>query len=208
MQNRTGWTRLIAAWAALSACAWAQEPATNTAPKGTNTVTTTACMVTIETSMGTIKAELWPDKAPATVSNFLAYVDEKFYDGLVFHRVINRFMIQGGGFSPDMRQKRTHPPVKNEARADVPNKRGTMAMARTPVVDSATSQFFINHADNAFLDHRGKSDTEFGYCVFGKVTEGLDVLDAIANVKTTVVAGQKDVPVEPVTIKSVRRATP
>jgi len=165
-------------------------------------------MVTIETSMGTIKAELWPDKAPATVSNFLAYVDEKFYDGLVFHRVINRFMIQGGGFSPDMRQKRTHPPVKNEARADVPNKRGTMAMARTPVVDSATSQFFINHADNAFLDHRGKSDTEFGYCVFGKVTEGLDVLDAIANVKTTVVAGQKDVPVEPVTIKSVRRATP
>jgi len=165
-------------------------------------------MVTIETSMGTIKAELWPDKAPATVSNFLAYVDEKFYDGLVFHRVINRFMIQGGGFSPDMRQKRTHPPVKNEARADVPNKRGTLAMARTPVVDSATSQFFINHADNAFLDHRGKSDTEFGYCVFGKVTEGLDVLDAIANVKTTVVAGQKDVPVEPVTIKSVRRATP
>jgi peptidyl-prolyl cis-trans isomerase B (cyclophilin B) len=169
----------------------------------------TASVVTIETSMGTIKAELWPDKAPATVSNFLAYVDEQFYDGLVFHRVINRFMIQGGGFASDMRYKRpTRAPVKNEARSDAPNKRGTLAMARTAVVDSATSQFFINHVDNAALNHRSKSDEEFGYCVFGNVTEGLDVLDAIAKVPTGVAAGHRDVPVEPVVIKSIRRSAP
>ena len=172
-------------------------------------MTTTACTVTIETSMGTIKAELWPDKAPATVSNFLAYANEQFYDGLVFHRVINHFMIQGGGYAPDMRYKRpTHPPVKNEARSDTPNKRGTLAMARTPVVDSATSQFFINHVDNGPLNHRGNSDEEFGYCVFGLVTDGLDVVDAIAKVATGNAAGQHDVPVEPVVIKSIRCVKP
>jgi peptidyl-prolyl cis-trans isomerase B (cyclophilin B) len=123
--------------------------------------------------------------------------------------VIDKFMIQGGGLGPDMQQKSpTRPAVKNEARADVPNKRGTLAMARTTAVDSARSQFFINQADNKFLDHRGERDAEFGYCVFGKVLEGLDVVDAIAKVQTESRAGIKDVPVEAVTIKRIRRVTP
>jgi peptidyl-prolyl cis-trans isomerase B (cyclophilin B) len=164
--------------------------------------------VAIETSMGTIKAELWHDKSPLTVSNFLSYVDQKFYDGLIFHRVIDGFMIQGGGFSPDMKQKTSSKPVKNEASRDALNKRGTLAMARTMVVDSATSQFFINHKDNPFLDHKEKSVRGYGYCVFGKVTDGMDVVDAIAKVKKTRIGPHADVPATPVTIKSIRRATP
>ncbi|NQT92735.1 MAG: peptidyl-prolyl cis-trans isomerase [Lentisphaerae bacterium] len=164
-------------------------------------------MVTIKTSMGDIRVELLDDKAPQTVSNFLAYVDEGYFDGLIFHRVIDGFMIQGGGFSPDMQQKDTKASIANEARADTPNARGTLAMARTSDINSATSQFFINLADNAPLNHRDESSRGFGYCVFGKVVEDMDVVDKIAKVKTGSSGPYQDVPVEPVVIKSVRRDT-
>ena len=162
-------------------------------------------VVLIKTSLGDIKVELWPDKAPLTVKNFLAYVDEKYYDNLIFHRVIKDFMIQGGGFNSKMLKKRTRVAIKNEARVDVKNQRGTIAMARTAVVDSATSQFFINHKDNAFLNYQNDSARGFGYCVFGKVIEGMDVVDKIALVKTSVVARMRDVPADPVIIKSIRK---
>ncbi len=138
-------------------------------------------VVVIETNKGNIEVELFPDKAPATVENFLQYVDAGHYDGTIFHRVIKDFMIQGGGFTPDGQQKPTKPPVKNEANNGLKNTRGTLAMARTAVVDSATSQFFINHADNAFLDFKNETPQGYGYCVFGKVTSGMDVVDVIAN---------------------------
>jgi peptidyl-prolyl cis-trans isomerase B (cyclophilin B) len=161
-------------------------------------------VVVMETSEGAIKIELWPDKAPKTVENFLSYVDEKFYDGTIFHRVIENFMIQGGGMTPDMSQKETHPQIKNEAKSDVKNVRGTIAMARTGVVDSATAQFFINVVDNSFLDHTGETPRSFGYAVFGKVIDGMDVVDKIKEVKT----GANDIPVKVVLIKSVRRVEP
>ena len=166
--------------------------------------TEVAQQVVIETSMGNITAELWPDKAPVTVSNFLGYVEQKFYDGLVFHRVIDGFMIQGGGFNEQMQQKQPGQPIENEARADVPNERGTLAMARTMVVDSATSQFFINLKNNAFLNHRNRTPQGFGYCVFGKVIDGMEIVDAIGKVQTGSVAGHQDVPLEAVVIKSIR----
>ena len=162
-------------------------------------------VVVMETSKGTIKIELWPRKTPMTVKNFLRYTDEKFYDKTIFHRVIKGFMIQGGGFTADMKQKATHDPIKNEASAELKNLRGTIAMARTGIVDSATSQFFINHADNKFLNHRDKTPRGYGYCVFGKVIEGMKVVDAIAAVRTGTQAGMANVPVETVTILSVRR---
>jgi peptidyl-prolyl cis-trans isomerase B (cyclophilin B) len=162
-------------------------------------------VVVIETSMGAIKAELWPKKSPKTVANFLRYVDEKFFDDLVFHRVKDGFMIQGGGFTREMQEKPTHAPVKNEARADVPNDRGTLAMARTDIVDSATAQFFINLVDNAFLNHKDNSPGGYGYCVFGKVVAGMSVVDAIGKVATTQIGQHKNVPVEPVIIRSIRR---
>ena len=168
--------------------------------KAANTV------VVIETSKGTIKAELWADKAPGTVANFLSYVDESFYDGLIFHRVIPGFMIQGGGFTPTMNQKATHAQIKNEASAAAPNRRGTLVMARTGVIDSATAQFFINLVDNGFLDHKSETTQGFGYCVFGAVTEGMDVVDAIAKVQTRTMGQFENVPAEAVVIKSVRRA--
>jgi peptidyl-prolyl cis-trans isomerase B (cyclophilin B) len=173
-------------------------------PKGTANP-----IVIMETSEGTIKIELWADKAPKTVANFRTYVDEKFYDGTIFHRVIGDFMIQGGGFTSDMKQKDTHAPIKNEAKGSLSNKRGTIAMARTPDVDSATAQFFINVVDNDGsvkynLDHTGESDGAFGYAVFGKVIDGMDVVDKIKATRT----GRSDVPVEVVLIKSVRRAEP
>lgn len=163
-------------------------------------------VVIMETSEGTIKIELWPDKAPKTVANFLAYVDDKFYDGTIFHRVIDGFMIQGGGFGTDMKQKATKAPVVNEARTDAVNARGTLAMARTNVVDSATAQFFINVKDNGFLNHRDKTPQGFGYCVFGKVVEGMDVVDKIKAVKTQNAGPFQDVPVKAIVITSVRRA--
>ncbi len=163
--------------------------------------------ITIETSLGTITAELYQEKAPLTVSNILAYVDEKFYDNTIFHRVINGFMIQGGGFTKDMQQKTTKSPVKNEADNGLSNTRGTLAMARTMIVDSATCQFFINLEDrNALnLDFKSKTDMGWGYCVFGKVTEGLDVVDKIAKVETSGSGRHQNVPVDPVMIKSIRR---
>jgi peptidyl-prolyl cis-trans isomerase B (cyclophilin B) len=147
---------------------------------------------------------LYPDKAPVTVQNFLAYVDEGFYDGTVFHRVIPNFMIQGGGMEPGMRQKKTKATIKNESANGLSNTRGTVAMARTSVPDSASSQFFINVQDNGFLDRAQASD-RVGYCVFGKVIEGMDVVDKIKAVKTTTKSGHGDVPVADVLIQSVRR---
>jgi len=166
--------------------------------------------VTMETSKGTIKLELYPDKAPITVKNFVQYAKSGHYNGTIFHRVIPGFMIQGGGMTPDGEEKPTRDPIKNEATNGLKNERGTIAMARTSVVDSATSQFFINVADNDFLNHRDTSDPGFGYAVFGKVTEGMDVADKIVSVPTTskVLGGMpaQDVPVEPVVIKSVKVA--
>lgn len=153
--------------------------------------------VRISTSKGDIVVELNQEKAPVTCANFLKYVDEKFYDGTIFHRVIKGFMIQCGGMTADMRQKQTNPPIVNEAKNGLKNDRGTLAMARTSDPDSATSQFFINHADNDFLN-AGVRDA--GYAVFGKVVEGMDVVDAIANLKTR----PGDVPVETVLINSIR----
>jgi cyclophilin family peptidyl-prolyl cis-trans isomerase len=158
-------------------------------------------VVLMKTSLGPIRIELWLGKAPETVKNFLQYVDEGFYDGTIFHRVIGNFMIQGGGFTPDMKQKPTHAPVKNEAGAELKNDRGTIAMARTNVVDSATAQFFINVVDNVSLNHRDNSGAGFGYAVFGKVIDGMDVVDKIKSVATS----NQDVPVKPVVIESVKR---
>src|SRR6185369_10430738 len=160
--------------------------------------------VMLETSMGNIKIELFKDKAPITVKNFLGYVSEGFYDGLIFHRVIREFMIQGGGMSEALEQKKPKFAIKNEATNGLSNKRGTLAMARTAIVDSATSQFFINVVDNLFLDHQGKQQDRFGYCVFGQVLEGMDVVDEIRAVKTGNLHGHSDVPVEPVFIKAAR----
>ena len=160
-------------------------------------------MVLISTSLGDIKAEIYEDKAPISVKNFLDYVNAKFYDGTIFHRVIPNFMIQGGGFDKDMNRKQTKAQIKNEAGNGWKNTTGTLAMARTNVVDSAMSQFFINAKDNAFLDHKDDTPAGFGYAVFGKVVSGMDVVKKIEAVKTADKAGNQDVPVEPVIIKSV-----
>jgi cyclophilin family peptidyl-prolyl cis-trans isomerase len=161
--------------------------------------------VLMKTSKGDITIELSADKAPITVKNFLSYVDEKFYDGTIFHRVIQGFMIQGGGHTADLHEKASKPPIKNEAANGLKNKRGTIAMARMPEIDSATCQFFINHVDNPGLDHVPNNPEQFGYCVFGKVIKGMDVVDAIAGVKTTIKSGMADVPQETITIISVSR---
>ena len=158
---------------------------------------------TIETSMGSITVELDDEKAPITVKNFLDYAASGHYDGTIFHRVIDGFMIQGGGFTKAMDQKPTKAPIKNEASNGLTNKRGTIAMARTMVVDSATSQFFINLVDNAFLDFRNPTPQGFGYAVFGKVTKGMEVVDKIAKVQTGNRGMHQDVPVKPVVIKKV-----
>lgn len=160
--------------------------------------------VLMETSMGNVTIELFKDKAPISVKNFLSYVKDGYYDGLIFHRVIPTFMIQGGGMDADMQQKKTKFAIKNEATNKLSNKRGTLAMARTAIVDSATSQFFINVADNPFLDNKGKRPEDFGYAVFGQVVDGMDVVDAIKGVKTGSKAGHSDVPVEPVFINSIK----
>jgi cyclophilin family peptidyl-prolyl cis-trans isomerase len=160
-------------------------------------------VVIIETSMGNIKVELFEDKSPITVKNFLGYVDDKHYDGTIFHRVIADFMIQGGGFDANMKEKRTKDPIKNEAGNGLSNKKGTLAMARTNDPDSATAQFFISVKDNDFLDRKGRNA---GYAVFGKVVEGMDVVDKIKGVATTSKGGHDDVPREAVTIKSIKRA--
>ena len=161
---------------------------------------------TIETSMGTITLELDAEKAPITVKNFCDYAKSGHYEGTIFHRVIDGFMIQGGGFSASMDQKATKDPIKNEATNGLSNARGTIAMARTQIVDSATSQFFINLIDNSFLDHRSADPRGFGYAVFGKVTDGMDVVDRIAKVKTRSVGFYENVPEEAVTIRKVHIA--
>lgn len=161
-------------------------------------------IVTMSTSLGDVKIELYADKAPITAQNFLDYVGEQFYDGLIFHRVIPGFMIQGGGFDPAMKQKKPRAPIKNEAANGLKNKIGSLAMARTSVVDSASAQFFINVKDNDFLDHRNTSADGYGYAVFGQVIEGLDVVQKIEKVKTGSRGMHQDVPVEAVVINSMR----
>lgn len=159
-------------------------------------------VVVMETSHGTIKIELFDEKAPITVKNFLGYVDDKHYDGLIFHRVIRTFMIQGGGFEPGMKERKTKASIKNESSNGLSNLRGTIAMARTSDPDSATAQFYINVVDNKGLDKGAGND---GYCVFGRVIEGMDVVDKIKEVNTGNKMGHQNVPVEDVTIKSVRK---
>lgn len=169
--------------------------------------TASAPVVVLETSMGEIKIELNPEKAPISSANFLEYVRAGHYDGTIFHRVISNFMIQGGGFNDRMQEKRgTRAPIKNEADNGLTNDYGTIAMARTMVVDSATAQFFINVKDNTFLNHRDKSSQGYGYAVFGKVISGMDVVEKIKKVPTTSRAGHQDVPADPVTILSARVA--
>ncbi len=162
-------------------------------------------MVRLDTSKGEIVLKLHDDRTPVTVSNFLSYVDKGFYDGTVFHRVIDGFMIQGGGMTEDLKPKPTGDPIENEADRAAANQRGTVAMARTSDINSATSQFFINVTDNAFLDHRGTSPSAYGYCVFGEVVEGMDVVDAIRRVDTTRKGPHANVPEEPVVIRSATR---
>ncbi|NNF52517.1 MAG: peptidyl-prolyl cis-trans isomerase [Gammaproteobacteria bacterium] len=157
-------------------------------------------MLNIETSLGSIKIKLFNDKAPISVENFLSYVNDGFFENTIFHRVIPNFMVQGGGFTADMKQKKTAAPITNEADNGLSNKRGTLAMARTSDINSATSQFFINLSDNKFLDH---GDRDFGYAVFAEVTEGMDVVDKIAAVKTGRSGMHADVPQEAVTIVAV-----
>lgn len=161
-------------------------------------------VVLMETSLGTITIELYQDKAPKSVENFLAYVNSGFYEGTVFHRVIPDFMIQGGGMTADLNRKATRGPIENEATNGLKNTRGTLAMARTGDVNSATSQFFINPVNNANLDHKSTNPSEFGYAVFGMVTEGMDVVDKIRAVPTGTRGPFQDVPNEPVVIQSVR----
>ncbi|MXW02009.1 MAG: peptidyl-prolyl cis-trans isomerase [Holophagales bacterium] len=158
--------------------------------------------VALETSHGTIVLELNPEKAPITVENFLDYVDRGWYDGTIFHRVIEDFMIQGGGFTSDLQRKITRPEIENESKNGLSNERGTISMARTGDPHSATAQFFINHVDNDGLDGAANS---WGYAVFGKVVEGIDVVDSIAKVETAVKNGMGDVPVETVVIQSAKR---
>lgn len=161
-------------------------------------------VVVMETNMGTVKLELFQKEAPVSVSNFLGYVNSGFYNGTIFHRVIREFMIQGGGFTADRQQKPTKGPIKNEATNGLQNQRGTLAMARTGVVDSATAQFFINLVDNKFLNNRDTSMQGYGYAVFGKVIEGMDVVDRIARAKTGYSPGFENLPVETVIIKSMK----
>ncbi len=155
-----------------------------------------------KTTLGTFQIELYADEAPISVENFLAYIDEGFFDGTIFHRVVPNFVIQGGGLTADFDQKTTRAPIKNEAKNGLRNQRGTLSMARTNQVDSATSQFFVNLKDNGFLDN---SPGNFGYAVFGRVTSGMDVIDKIAKVQTGRRKGFDDAPLETVTIESARR---
>ncbi len=159
--------------------------------------------VLMETSEGNITIELYEKEAPVTVKNFLSYVSEGFFNNLIFHRVIPNFMIQGGGFDSKMNQKPVKDPIKNEARRGLNNKRGTIAMARTNVINSATAQFFINLINNDFLDHKDNSASGFGYAVFGEVTEGMDVVDKIGRTRTHAFGMFRDVPINHITIKNV-----
>ena len=180
-----------------------KEVAKKTAPKEV----TGKPVVVMETTKGTIKIELDAEKAPDTVANFLQYVDDKFFDGTIFHRVIKDFMIQGGGFTAEMAQKPTRDQIKNESSNGLKNEHGTLAMARTSAPHSASSQFFINHGTNNSFLNRDQARDGWGYCVFGKVTEGMDVVDAMAGVATGTKRGHQNVPLEPIVIKSARRGS-
>ena len=162
-------------------------------------------LIRFETSHGAFTVELFPKEAPLTVENFLRYVDEGHFDGTIFHRIVPGFVIQGGGLDAQFRNKRTHAPIRNEAKNGLKNTRGTLSMARTSEVDSATSQFFVNLSDNAFLDHSAR---DFGYAVFGRVKEGMEAVDKIAAVKTGRRQGHQDAPLEDVVIVSARRSEP
>lgn len=166
---------------------------------------TTLPRVVIETSMGEIELELSQDKAPKTVENFLKYVDAGFYNGTIFHRVIKDFMIQGGGFDKAMEQKKTRPAIKNEANNGLKNEKGTVAMARTSDPHSATAQFFINTIDNDYLNFKNETHAGYGYTVFGRVVEGMSVVNRIQNVKTGSIGGFQNVPMDTVMIKSIKR---
>jgi cyclophilin family peptidyl-prolyl cis-trans isomerase len=170
-------------------------------PRSAGTAPAANPRVALQTSKGRIVIELYADKAPKTVKNFLDYVKAGFYNGTIFHRVIPGFMIQGGGFKPDMTEKATRPPIPNEADNGLQNQRGTLAMARTPDPNSASAQFFINVANNNSLNFRGKTPDGWGYAVFGNVVEGMDVVDAIVQVPTTTKGPYGDVPLQPVVIQ-------
>jgi len=162
-------------------------------------------IVLIETMLGELKVELWDHRAPITTDNFIRYVKEKFYEGTIFHRVISNFMIQGGGLTPDMREKQAglRLPIKNEANSGLKNDRGTISMARTNEIDSATSQFFINVNDNDFLNHKNETPKGFGYSVFGRIVEGMELVDLISKTKTSTIGPYSDVPAKPILIESV-----
>ena len=164
-------------------------------------------VVVIETSLGNITVELYQDEAPISVENFLTYIRDDFYTGTIFHRVIKGFMVQGGGMTEDMVRKATNPPIKNEATNGLRNERGTLAMARTAAVDSATAQFFINVANNRALNHESETQAEYGYAVFGKVIDGMDHVGEIENTPTTTAGPYRDVPSTPVIIKSIQFKT-
>lgn len=163
-------------------------------------------VVLFKTNMGDMRVELYPEKAPLTVKNFLDYVADGHYNNTIYHRVIDNFMIQGGGFNKDFEQKPTKAAVKNEAENGLKNERGTIAMARTNDIHSATSQFFINVANNDFLDFKSKAPHEYGYCVFGKVIEGMEVVDKMRKTKTGAKGPHRDVPVETIEILSAELA--
>jgi cyclophilin family peptidyl-prolyl cis-trans isomerase len=203
---------LAAALLGLTACNYKPKDSPSTKDKGARDGDSEGhppakpVTVVMETSKGTIEIELYPDKAPVTVKNFLGYVDDKFFDGTLFHRVIPKFMIQGGGFEPGLVKKRPGPPIKNEGNNGLRNERGTIAMGLLPGrPDSATSEFYINVVDNPHLDPNPDNPT--GYCVFGKVVKGMDVVDEINRVPTHTVKGMPDVPKEDVVIKTARRAS-
>ena len=164
-------------------------------------------MITMITSLGEIKIELYPEDAPVTVENFIEYANAGHFDGLIFHRVIPGFVVQGGGFTPDMQQRETRTPIQNEADNGLKNLVGTLSMARTPDPNSATSQFFINLVDNAFLDHTAKNAQGWGYAVFAKVVEGMDVVEQMAQLPTGQVGPYSDVPLEPIIIEQVTVAS-
>jgi len=189
------------AWASPS---FSQEAKPATEPKPEPPAATKPVKIIFETTKGTIELELDPVKAPISTANFVNYVKKGHYEGTIFHRVIPGFMIQGGGFTADMQQKPTDAPIKNEAANGLKNLRGAICMARTNVVDSATCQFFINVKDNDFLNYSSPDPRGYGYAVFGKVTKGLDVIDAIVSVPTTSKNGHGDVPVDPISITSAK----
>ena len=197
---------------ATAACAESQETRAEAEPKGEGTMQEAQLkgpQVLLETSMGNVLLGFYPDQAPLTVENFLSYVEDGHYDGLIFHRVIPDFMIQAGGHEADLVMRESErPPIRNESDNGLKNERGTVAMARTGAPHSASSQFFVNLVDNSFLDYGAQGPDQWGYAVFGRVVEGMDVVDAIAAVPTGRAGGMQDVPREPVTILSARIVQP